>query len=83
MFYNIVIFCVFYNRGTLEPPGVPTKTLCGLILFCLVDFLIESFLRSTVASFSVKTVISNGQLLAAIARKNVFCFVFQAFYNRV
>ena len=76
MFYNIVIFYAFYNRGTLEPPGIPTETLCALILFCLVDFLIESFLRSTIASFSVKTVISNAQLLATIARKNVLCFVF-------
>ncbi len=83
MFYNRVIFCMFYNRGTLEPPGIPTKTLCSGFLVCFVHFLIESFLRSTIASFSIKTVISNGQLLAAVARKNVFCFIFQTFYNRV
>ena len=33
MLNNIVIFYAFYNRGTLDPPGVPTKLYAAVFLF--------------------------------------------------
>lgn len=38
MFYNRVIFYAFYNLGTLEPPGVPTRAFKILAYIRLIHY---------------------------------------------
>lgn len=48
---------MFYNRGTLESPGIPTNTLCCLILVFFVHFLVELLLDIKVPCFPVATMV--------------------------